>query len=1069
MANADKDEDLMGDTGMRSILKGKWLIVLAWVLAVAALFVTAPDMAELVREKGQIEIADGYSSSLAGDYLQEISAQKGNGDSATLALVFYRPEGLSDADMAEAQKAIEQLKERKEALGITDIMTHFDQEALKDQMVSKDGKTVLASVTAEWNGRTAAELSEDLYAAIENISLPHYYTGSALITEDVVQTSEAGVKRTEAITIVFILVVLIAVFRSVVAPLIPLVTVGISYLASSSIVAYLVKYADFPLSNFTQIFLVAVLFGIGTDYSILLLNRFKEELMRENDLTAAIIATYRTAGKTVFYSGIVVLIGFSVLGFSKFNIYQSAVAVAVGIAVLLLALFTVFPFFMAVLGKKVFWPAKDSSLHYRPSKIWHAAGRFSFARPLLALAIVAVVTLPFILTYDKKVSYNMLNEIGAEYRTVQAYEIIEQSFGPGEVLPVKIVLKNDEAMDQPEYLALMEEIGRAVEKIDGVAKVRSLTRPTGEILEDLQVAKQAETLKDGLHEGNEGIREIRDGLATAQSELAASSPELQKATDGIAALVSGTSELKNGLAELQNGLRQIEAGIRSGSVGAGEARDALEEIRQNAEALLDGYRQMAAGYAEIGQNLAMLRDNYGQVQAGLASLGSQLSELEQAFAYLNSYLGSQAASPQQQAALESLKGIETYFDALKQTLPVLGESLARLNAGLDGVLAGMDTASANFAALAGGQGQLIEGMRQLVAGIGELQQGLAAAADAQGTVVGKLPQMSEGLGAIQSGQEQLLAGFSDIGDKLTQLTDGLGQGVDGLTQIHDGLSGAGEYLARLADTRETSDVYIPEELLQNEEYAPLLDAYLSPDRKIATMDVVLSINPYSEKALDVAEEIEDAVQRAVRGTKLENAKIAISGVSGQFRDLRTISDQDFTRTLMFMLAGIGLVLMIQFKSLVMPIYLTVSLFVTYFTAMGLTELIFVDALGYEGIGWAMPFFSFVMLMALGVDYSIFLMGRFNEYRGKPIMPSMITSMSNMGTVIFSAVIILGGTFAAMMPSGVQSLLQIATIVIIGLLLYSFVLLPLFVPVMVKTFGKANWWPFMDNKFGDTDH
>lgn len=70
-------------------------------------------------------------------------------------------------------------------------------------------------------------------------------------------------------------------------------------------------------------------------------------------------------------------------------------------------------------------------------------------------------------------------------------------------------------------------------------------------------------------------------------------------------------------------------------------------------------------------------------------------------------------------------------------------------------------------------------------------------------------------------------------------------------------------------------------------------------------------------------------------------------------------------------------------------------------------------------------------------------------------------MSKMGTVIISAVIILGGTFAAMMPSGVLSLLQIATIVITGLVLYSVVMLPLFIPVMVKIFGKANWWPFIE--------
>lgn len=1044
---------------MRTILKARWWILLVWIAGVLALLAFSPNMSELVRDKGQIKIAEGYSSSRAAQYIQEIHEQHGAGDSAALALVFHHPDGLTDADFAEAEAAIAQLKQQQDELGITEIVTHFDQEALEDQLVSQDGKTILVSLSVEWNGRTAVELSDDLYGAIAHIQLNHYYTGNDLITEDVVQTTEAGVKKSEAITIVFILVVLIAVFRSVVAPFLPLITVGISYLASNAIVAYLADLANFPLSNFTQIFLVAVLFGLGTDYSILLLNRFKEELREQEELTSALAATYRTAGKTVFFSGVAVLIGFSVLGFSQFNIYQSAVAVAVGIAVLLIALFTIFPIFMSLLGKKVFWPAKGS-LQHKPNKLWHAAGRFSFARPVTALIIVAVVTVPFIVTYNNQISYNSLSEIGEGYLTVKGYDIIEESFGPGEALPAKIILKNDEAMDQTEYLAIMEEIGKALEQIDGVDKVRSLTRPAGEVLEDLQIAKQAETLKDGIHEGNEGIKAIRDGLADAHSQLAASSPELGKATDGIASLVSGASELKSGLSELQNGLRQIEAGVRNGSMGAGEARAGLAEIKKNAETLLDGYRQLAGGYAEIKRNLDSLHANYAEIEAGLSLLGGQLAELEQAFTYLGRYLSSLTVSPEQQAAMQSFRGIESYFQTLRQNLPALAGSLTQLNAGLGSVIQGLHAAGDHFATLSDGQDRLINGMQQLIDGIGELQQGLAFAADAQGAALGKLPQVTDGLGKIQAGQEQLLTRFADLETQLHQLTDGLGQSVDGLTRIHDGLSGAEDYLARLADAKQPSDLYIPEELLEHEDYEMVLDTYLSPDRKIATIEVILSDNPYSSKALDVVDEIESAVKRAVHGTKLENAKLAIGGVSSQFHDLRTISEQDFKRTLIFMLIGICLILMIQFKSMVMPIYLSASLLLTYFTAMGITEFIFIDVMKYEGISWAVPFFAFVMLMALGVDYSIFLMGRFNEYRGEPVQQAMIQSMRNMGTVIISAVIILSGTFAAMMPSGVQSLLQISTIVIIGLVLYSFVFLPLFVPVMVKIFGKANWWPFL---------
>lgn len=74
----------------------------------------------------------------------------------------------------------------------------------------------------------------------------------------------------------------------------------------------------------------------------------------------------------------------------------------------------------------------------------------------------------------------------------------------------------------------------------------------------------------------------------------------------------------------------------------------------------------------------------------------------------------------------------------------------------------------------------------------------------------------------------------------------------------------------------------------------------------------------------------------------------------------------------------------------------------------------------------------MILMALGVDYLIFLMERFNEYRGTDIKTAMTESMKNMGSVIISAAVILAGTFAAMLPSGVLSLLQIATLVLTGL-------------------------------------
>jgi len=105
-----------------------------------------------------------------------------------------------------------------------------------------------------------------------------------------------------------------------------------------------------------------------------------------------------------------------------------------------------------------------------------------------------------------------------------------------------------------------------------------------------------------------------------------------------------------------------------------------------------------------------------------------------------------------------------------------------------------------------------------------------------------------------------------------------------------------------------------------------------------------------------------------------------------------------------------------------------------------------------------------MLIALGIDYSIFLLDRFREetIKGLDTKEAIFLSMKKMGSVIITAAIILAGTFGAMMPSGVLSLVQIATIVITGLLLYGLIVLPLLIPAITVSFGKGVWWPFRSN-------
>ncbi|MGD6842856.1 MMPL family transporter [Bacillus infantis] len=1037
---------------MYTIIKRKWFVIIAWIAVIAGLFLLAPNMADLVREKGQVDVPEEYSSKLAGQIMDEVQKQEGGGDETSVALVFHDDKKLSADQIKEAEEAINNLEANKEELGITQILSHFTEESLKDQLVSDDGKSILASLSISWNGREAGELSDALYETIEDADVDHYYTSNWMINEDLTTSSEEGLKKTEGITVVFILVVLFLVFRSIVAPVIPLLTVGFSYLASQSIVSILVDKVDFPISNYTQIFLVAVLFGIGTDYCILLLSRFKEELAHSESTGDAIVATYKNAGRTVFFSGLAVMIGFAAIGFSQFKLYQSASAVAVGVALLLIALFTVVPFFMAVLGQKIFWPSKSTAEHGE-SKLWGTVGRFSLARPFIALLIVAAVCVPFLVVYDGDLSYNSLEEISGDVPSIKAFDAISGSFGPGESMPTQIVLQNDERMDSAEYIALAEKISQELEKVDLVDTVRSVTRPTGEPIEDFFVSKQAESLEDGLGEGKDGLDQISDGLQEAGSELSKSEPELDQAVSGIGTLISGTGEIQNGLSEIENNLAKIEDGLRQGTAGSTELKKGLEETKAGAEELLANYNKLLGGYKEAATGVSGLQDQYTKIGKGLNSLSDALAGITpDDFSVLeDNYQGI--------AENDSYKKIKGTVQNVQANIKPLAEGLSQLNGGLAGVKSGLNKANDGFSRALGGQQNLAGGLQKIITGIEQQQAGLEQLADGQGQIVNGFPQLSNGLAGVNDGQKQLLDGFGSLGGQLGELTDGLNQSVDGLNQVSDGLGSAQDYLSGLSQSDSLNAFYLPEEVLESDDFDQAVDAYMSKDRKVMTLDVIFEANPYSNEAINQVPEIKDAVERATKDTKLENAKLALGGITSTNADLDEMSGKDYSRTVVLMLVGISIILVFLFRSIIMPVYIIGSLILTYYTSMAMNEVIFVDILGYTGISWAVPFFGFVILVALGVDYSIFLMDRFNEYKDLSVADAMLMAMKKMGTVIISAVVILGGTFAAMMPSGMLSLLQIASIILVGLLLYAFIILPLFIPVMVKNFGQANWWPF----------
>ena len=235
--------------------------------------------------------------------------------------------------------------------------------------------------------------------------------------------------------------------------------------------------------------------------------------------------------------------------------------------------------------------------------------------------------------------------------------------------------------------------------------------------------------------------------------------------------------------------------------------------------------------------------------------------------------------------------------------------------------------------------------------------------------------------------------------------------------------------------------------------------FVSPDGGAARLDIVLVENPFSDAALDFVPELRALARAEAAAAGLDPEAVLIGGDTAEAADTRTAGDRDSLVVLPLILLAIGVVLALLLRSAVAPLYLVATIAFTYFATLGLAVLVFVLVFDHAGIGPAVPFFLFVFLNALSVDYNIYLMSRIREEaRRAPLGEAVVRALSRTGPVITSAGLILAGTFSALMTLPLQDLLQLGFAVAAGVLIDTFVTRTLIVPALVALIGRWNWWP-----------
>jgi RND superfamily putative drug exporter len=186
----------------------------------------------------------------------------------------------------------------------------------------------------------------------------------------------------------------------------------------------------------------------------------------------------------------------------------------------------------------------------------------------------------------------------------------------------------------------------------------------------------------------------------------------------------------------------------------------------------------------------------------------------------------------------------------------------------------------------------------------------------------------------------------------------------------------------------------------------------------------------------------------------------VGGATAEYVDVQDTLSADFLRVAAITILGILIVLILLLRALVAPIYLVLTVLLSYAMSLSLSALILQHIFGQAGINYFIPLMVFVLLVALGSDYNIFLMSRVREESSTGDLRSGIrVASARTGTVITSAGLILAGTFGALVTSPLQLLFQVGLTVALGVLIDTFVVRSLLVPAITAVIGERAWWPW----------
>jgi putative drug exporter of the RND superfamily len=1028
----------------------------------------------------------GSASAEANEMLEEHF-----GPSAPFAILLRGPAAAIEE---QGPKLVEALRE-EEGVSTLSPWTKGSVEGLRP---SPEKALVLATFPVKTKtavNETVPQL-EGLLA--ENVSAPveATQTGYATLSRALQKESIDAAERGELIALPILLVVLLLVFRSPIAAIIPLGFGAITVLSSRGILYFLTGW--FSIDAFALTVCTMIGLALGVDYALLMVSRFREELEAGATPLEAARQTRRHAGRTVAFAGstllLSMLVSLLILPGSLLVSLAGTVAMVVLLSVTVATL--VGPAILTLVGNGVNrWRIGKPAAADRSAVMRFVNG--ALRHPLLAALVIGGILLALAgPAVGLKLGPPSPEQLAKDAPARQDAELIDKSIGPGWDAPFQVVATNpDGPITDAGSMAALQHFQHKVAKLEGVKVV---------------IGPQAATkrVKPLQEFGNSAL--ASKGNLGPVKELGKLGKELNVAAGGVGELRGGITEASNGAGLLAlgsehagEGAQLIARGLTRAAGGSQRAIDALERFADGTEKLTEGLLEAAIGAQTIRvsginsitsslnyngrksqrQQLRKLRAEQNETLPGLiAPTKVTLEKLTAAEAKLKE------AAPTDPAAAAALESVQGALAALTGTNPD-GTPYEEGYPGLLTEFEGLQGRLGEYAELnqrttsfinssihelkrvGRGTGKLIDGLYRLHKGANTLNHGANKLAKEAGKLGKGVEQLSSGatslvagLGKLSGGAEaleaNLAAGAVEVEPLETGLEEASAQVIEGRAKIRrqagevqeqtPGLFNSGYFVLSALDGAPPA---------QREKAAATID--LNKGGQAASMLVISKYEFNSPGSIRLNEEL-----AAAAGELGENASLqtGVAGGAAQLNDYSKITRDRIPWIIALITFVTFLVLVVVLRALLLAAIAVALNLLTVGVAFGILTLLFhvpadwplgghnyVDAVGACMI--------FAVVFGLSIDYAVFLLSRMRERydAGDDNAAAIHYGLEKTARVITGAAVIMLAVFVVFAGEPIATVSQLGIGLTVAVVLDATVVRIVLLPALMLLLGDRVWW------------